>query len=132
MHVIRHSSHLQLVHHTMVVAGVVRLAKVEASNAQEEAPHILGPVAFAGIVAVASSIDGRQHIHHAQRIVQRVAELLVQEVLERLAALVEDAHVGERTAKQTQSVEIRTRIHTVMLCTHECCGLPIGKIISGR
>lgn len=101
------NSHLK--HDPMPCAGIIRFVEVEASHAQKYAPYQFRPIAFARIVSVPFIARG-QCVHDAQRILQRVPELLVEEVLERFCALVENSHVCESA--------VQKRIHMLMLCFH--------------
>lgn len=70
-----------------------RLLEVETSNANQATIDELGPIALAGIKVVPLAIAFMDKRGDAQGVLQWIAEVLVQEVVEGLSAILEHSHV---------------------------------------
>lgn len=85
----------------MPLCGHSRLLEVETSDADQAAIDELGPIALTGIEVVTLAILFVDQRRDAQSILHGIAEVLVQEVVKSLGAVLEDAHVLVGTARDT-------------------------------
>lgn len=77
----------------MPFSGHRRLLEVEPPDANQTAINELRPIALTGIEVVSLPITVVHYRRDSQRILEGIAEVLVQEIVKGLGALLEDAHV---------------------------------------